>query len=81
MESKNTIAAKLYNIDELAEVLTISVKSVRNKLSSRGLRKVKSIDGRSLYSRAHLEALAVKKQVPKRKEGFYIYESKINTND
>lgn len=80
MESKNTIREKLYNIDELASELGISVKATRNKISSRGLRKVKSIDRRSLYSFAHLEALVAKKQVPKRVKGFHIYESKLNNN-
>lgn len=78
MANRNTTRGKLYNIDELSEELGISVKATRNKISTRGLRKVKSIEGRSLYSFAHLEALRAKKQVPKRVNGFYIYESKIN---
>jgi len=78
MANKNITQGKLYNVDELAEHLGISIKSVRNNISTKKLRKVKSIDGRSLYSVAHLEALKAKKQVPKRVNGFYIYESKIN---
>ena len=78
MGSKSITAEKLYSIEELSEILGVSVKTVRNKISSRGLRKVKSLNRLSLYSKAHLEALQVKKQRPLIKDGYYIYESKIN---
>jgi DNA-binding transcriptional MerR regulator len=79
MENKNTTLEKLFNISELAEILGISYKSTRNKISARGLRKVTTRNGRSLYSKAHLESLQAKRKFTVIKcDGFYTFESKIN---
>jgi hypothetical protein len=68
------------NVDEIAEFLGISVKSVRNKLSARNLNKVKTLKGRSLYSYAQIELLTKKVPIKKKPqpEVYYIYESKMN---
>jgi hypothetical protein len=80
MESKNTTPEKLYSILELAEILGISEKGTRNKLSARGLRKVKTRNGKSFYSKAHLESLQAKRKfTPIKTDGFYTFESKMNT--
>lgn len=79
MGSRSITAEKLYSIEELSEILGLSIKTVRNKISSRGLRKVKSLNRLSLYSKSHLEALQARKQRPLIKDGYYIYQSKMNT--
>lgn len=66
----------MYNVDQIAEELGISVKSVRNKISLAGLKKKSTIDRRAYYSRRQVDALhgAFKSK----KEVWFIYESKMN---
>jgi hypothetical protein len=68
------------NVDEIADFLGISVKSVRNKMSKRNIHKIKTFKGRSLYSYEQIQLLT--KKVPAKKlpepEIFYIYQSKMN---
>lgn len=78
MVSKNTTPEGLYSLQELAGCLGISIKSVSNKLSAKGFRKIKSLNGLSLYSKAHLEALQVRKQRPSIVGDFHTYKSKMN---
>lgn len=68
------------NVDEIAEHLGISVKSVRNKISIRGISKVKTVKGRSLYSIEQLYQISKPKPTKEKPqpEVYYIYESKMN---
>jgi hypothetical protein len=80
MENKSTTPEKYYNITELSQILGICEKSTRNKISARGLRKSKTVNGRSLYSKAHLESLQAKRKfILNQSDGYYTFESKMNT--
>ena len=82
MGSKSTIRENLYNITQLAEILGIKEQSVRNKITRRGLTKVKSLDRWGLYSKDQivlLQKIYTRKFTPKESEGFITYQSKMNT--
>jgi hypothetical protein len=69
------------NVDQIAEHLKISVKSVRNKICKTGLKKSKTVKGRSLYAIGDLHLLGndLNKYYPiKTTIIYHIYESKIN---
>jgi DNA-binding NarL/FixJ family response regulator len=72
---------KLYNVDQIAAQLNISVKAVRNKIYKIGLKKVKTKDKRALYNENQIESLSMDncKYYPlKTTVIYYIYESKMN---
>jgi hypothetical protein len=80
MESKNIIPEDLYSLTDLARELGVCEKSVKNKISVKGFKKVMTLNRRSMYTKSHLEALKSKKIVgPKKIKSYYIYESKMNT--
>lgn len=64
----------MYTVEQIAEELGVSVKSVRGKLAKYGLKNKKVVEGVYYYSRMQLEFL---------KENHIVYayfESKINTD-
>jgi predicted transcriptional regulator len=72
---------KLYNIEEIASALKISVKSARNKISKAGLKKTKTENGRALYQKLDLQYFEdeiVRYFAVRTIETYYIYESKMN---
>jgi hypothetical protein len=72
---------KLYNIEEIATTLKISVKSARNKISKAGLKKTTTENGRSLYLKSDLQFFQdeiVRYCEIRTIETYYIYESKMN---
>jgi len=72
---------KLYNVDQIATQLNISVKAVRNKISKKGVKKVKTKNRRALYSQSQIESINIdrNKYYPlKTTVTYYIYESKMN---
>ena len=72
---------KLYNIEEIAATLKISVKSARNKISKAGLKKTTTENGRSLYLKSDLQFFQdeiVRYCEIRTIETYYIYESKMN---
>lgn len=86
MESKNiTKDQRLYSLKDLSDILGVSVKSVRNRLSDKGLKRVKCEAGKALFSDSHLDVLRLVKfregKPRKNKtEVYYIYQSKINNS-
>jgi hypothetical protein len=72
---------KLYNIEEIASTLKISVKSARNKISKAGLKKTTTENGRSLYLKSDLQFFQdeiVRYFAVRTIETYHIYESKMN---
>jgi len=72
---------KLYNVDQIATQLNISVKAVRNKIYKIGLKKVKTKDKRALYNENQIESLSMDNCLYyplKTTIIYYIYESKMN---
>lgn len=72
---------KLYNVDQIATQLNISVKAVRNKIYKIGLKKVKTKDKRALYNENQIESLSMDNCIYyplKTTVIYYIYESKMN---
>jgi len=72
---------KLYNVDQIATQLNISVKAVRNKLSKKGVKKVKTKNRRALYSQSQIESINIDRNKYyhlKTTVIYYIYESKMN---
>jgi len=72
---------KLYNVDQIAIQLNISVKAVRNKIYKIGLKKVKTKDKRALYNENQIESLSMDNCLYyplKTTIIYYIYESKMN---
>jgi len=72
---------KLYNVDQIATQLNISVKAVRNKIYKIGLKKVKTKDKRALYNENQIESLSMDNCIYyplKTTITYYIYESKMN---
>jgi len=72
---------KLYNVDQIATQLNISVKAVRNKIYKIGLKKVKTKDKRALYNENQIESLSMDNCLYyplKTTVIYYIYESKMN---
>jgi len=72
---------KLYNVDQIALQLNISVKAVRNKIYKIGLKKVKTKDKRALYNENQIESLSMDNclyYALKTIVTYYIYESKMN---
>jgi hypothetical protein len=71
----------LYNVDQIAERLQISKSAVRNRIFDKGIKKIKTKNGRVFFSEYQIEAIAneTKMYYPlKTIVTYHIYESKIN---
>jgi len=72
---------KLYNIDEIAEILGITKSAVRNRIFDKGIKKIKTVNGKAFFSEYQIEFINKynHKYYPlKTTVIYYIYESKIN---
>jgi predicted site-specific integrase-resolvase len=68
-------------VDQIAERLQISKSAVRNRIFDKGIKKIKTKNGRVFFSEYQIEAIAneTKMYYPlKTIVTYHIYESKIN---